>query len=53
MKPYTVNLSAQGTMVGPFLGGALANPCTNFGPYFPLCHPGGLFVIRYCLQLFC
>ena len=37
----------QGTMVGPFLGGALANPCTNFGPHFPLCHPGGLFVVRY------
>jgi hypothetical protein len=36
----------QGTMIGPFIGGALASPCTNFGPHFPLCHESGLFQRR-------
>ena len=33
-------------MIGPFIGGALASPCTNFGPHFPLCNEGALFMRR-------
>ncbi|KAK9823826.1 hypothetical protein WJX72_005779 [[Myrmecia] bisecta] len=35
-----------GTICGPSIGGALANPCDNFAGWFPLCRRGQLFAIR-------
>ncbi|DBA90651.1 TPA: hypothetical protein ACH3X1_003874 [Trebouxia sp. C0004] len=35
-----------GTILGPSLGGALAQPCQAYGSGFPLCKPGQLFETR-------
>ena len=35
----------MGSVLGPMLGGALANPCTQLHS-FPLCQPGALFNAR-------
>ncbi|CAL5223223.1 g5700 [Coccomyxa viridis] len=35
-----------GSMLGPMIGGAFANPCTVFGPSFPACGEGQIFRIR-------
>ena len=43
----------QGSMLGPMIGGAFANPCTVFGPSFPACGEGQIFRIRYLFQALC
>ena len=40
----------QGSMLGPMIGGAFANPCTVFGPSFPACGEGQIFRIRCLCQ---
>ena len=39
-------MGAQGSMLGPMIGGALSYPCTIF-PNFPLCENDALFQRRH------
>ena len=50
MSIVTLGFST-GTVLGPALGGLLAEPCEQYGASFPLCTANGLFRVRYALPV--